>query len=96
MFIDKVKITGNDKTYSKAGDSGKEVKRIFCADCGSPMAHAPDAAPDIIAVKVGQLSEDVKKQLKLNIDIYLKDALPLVTQRAPKVTSTSAKIKRRG
>lgn len=50
------------------------------------MAHAPDAAPDIIAVQAGVLDTDVKRQLKPSIDIYTKEKLPLVTQSAPKVT----------
>merc|ERR1712226_1683389 len=47
---DKVKISGPTKDYAKAGDSGNDVHRIFCGTCGSPIAHAPDAAKDIIAI----------------------------------------------
>lgn len=78
-----VKITGKDKDYAKPGDSGKPVHRVFCGDCGSPIIHAPESAPDIVAVKAGILDTNIKHQLKPAVDIYLKDALPLVTQRAP-------------
>ncbi|KAK9896527.1 hypothetical protein P389DRAFT_80609 [Cystobasidium minutum MCA 4210] len=82
---DKVKITGDVKDYAKPGDSGKDVHRIFCGTCGSPMAHAPDAAKDIIAIKGGILDSSIKKQLPTPaIDIYTQDKLPLVTQEADK------------
>ena len=38
--------------------------RWFCGDCGSPIAHDPDAAPEIIALKGGTLDSEIKKGLK--------------------------------
>jgi hypothetical protein len=40
------------------------VWRWFCGDCGSPIAHDPDAAPEIIALKGGTLDSEIKKGLK--------------------------------
>jgi hypothetical protein len=40
------------------------VWRWFCGDCGSPIAHDPDAAPEIIALKGGSLDSEIKKGLK--------------------------------
>jgi hypothetical protein len=37
---------------------------MFCSECGSPIAHDPDAAPEIIAIKAGTLDTDIKKNLK--------------------------------
>ena len=36
----------------------------FCEECGSPIAHDPDAAPPIIALKGGSLDSEIKKTLK--------------------------------
>jgi hypothetical protein len=52
------------KSFAKNGSSGKAVHRIFCSECGSPIAHDPDAAPEIIAIKAGTLDTDIKRNLK--------------------------------
>jgi len=65
-----VKISGPVKEYTSKGDSGKNVTRSFCSECGSPIAHDPEAAPEIIAIKVGTLDKDQKKNLKPEHDIY--------------------------
>lgn len=46
------------------GSSGKAVHRIFCSECGSPIAHDPDSAPEIIAIKAGTLDMAIKKTLE--------------------------------
>lgn len=57
-------ITGPTKSYADVGSSGKPVHRIFCSECGSPIAHDPEAAPPIIAIKAGTLSKEIKQTLK--------------------------------
>ena len=42
-----VKISGPVKEYTSKGDSGKNVTRSFCSECGSPIAHDPEAAPEV-------------------------------------------------
>lgn len=61
---DKLTINGPVKKYQDTGSSGKAVWRLFCPDCGSPIAHDPDAAPEIIALKAGTLNSEIKKTLK--------------------------------
>lgn len=46
------------------GSSGKAVHRIFCSECGSPIAHDPESAPPIIAIKGGTLEVETKNKLK--------------------------------
>jgi hypothetical protein len=60
----KVEIKGPTKSWAGMGSSGKAVHRIFCSECGSPIAHDPDVAPDIIAMKAGTLDMEIKKKLK--------------------------------
>ena len=64
MPKDKLTIEGPIKQYSSKGSSGFDVHRIFCSECGSPIAHDPDAAPEIIALKAGTLDPEIKKNLK--------------------------------
>ncbi|KAK7454243.1 glutathione-dependent formaldehyde-activating enzyme [Colletotrichum acutatum] len=61
---DKLTINGPTKSWAGKGSSGKDVHRIFCSECGSPIAHDPDAAPEIIALKAGTLDTEIKKNLK--------------------------------
>ena len=61
---DKLTINGPTKVYSSPGSSGKLVHRTFCTECGSPIAHDPDAMPDIIALKGGTLDTEIRKNLK--------------------------------
>lgn len=61
---DKVAISGPTKSYADTGSSGKTVHRVFCTECGSPIAHDPEAAPEIIAIKAGTLDWEQKKNLK--------------------------------
>ncbi len=60
----KLDVKGPIKKWKGTADSGNAVWRWFCGDCGSPIAHDPDAAPDIIALKGGSLDTEIKKTLK--------------------------------
>jgi hypothetical protein len=61
---DKFTIKGPTKSWAGLGSSGKAVHRLFCSECGSPIAHDPDAAPEIIAIKAGTLDTEIKKTLQ--------------------------------
>ena len=61
---EKLNIAGPVKSWAGKGSSGHAVHRIFCSECGSPIAHDPDAAPEIIALKAGTLDTEIKKTLK--------------------------------
>lgn len=61
---DKLTIKGTTKSFAGKGTSGNAVHRVFCPECGSPIAHDPDAAPPIIALKGGTLSKEDKAKLK--------------------------------
>lgn len=61
---DKLTVNGPVKKWKGIAASGNAVWRWFCGDCGSPIAHDPDAAPEIIALKGGSLDTEIKKTLK--------------------------------
>jgi len=82
---DKLSVKGPIKTFTSKGDSGKDVHRGFCGECGCPIYHDPEAAPEIIAVKGGTLSTKDKKALKPEHEIYNKDKLPFMTEKLEKV-----------
>ena len=60
---DKLTTSGPIKKWKGIADSGNAVYRWFCSECGSPIAHDPEAAP-VIAIKGGTLDVEIKKGLK--------------------------------
>ncbi|KAL6415203.1 hypothetical protein AUP68_01749 [Ilyonectria robusta] len=99
VLKDKLTINGPVKTYSGSkGSSGKVVHRLFCSECGSPIAHDPDAAPEIIALKAGTLETELKKNLKPvrisrgSLHLVKKLTLPTrIPRSGPSASSPSAR-----
>jgi len=54
---DALELQGTLKTFVDHGDSGRQVLRRFCPDCGSPVITDAEAAPDLHIVKAGTLDD---------------------------------------
>ena len=54
---DAIEITGTVKTYRDKGETGGDVWRQFCGDCGSPLFTIADAAPGMKFIKAGTLDD---------------------------------------
>jgi len=80
---DKVKISGPTKSWAGKADSGNTVHRIFCSECGSPIAHNPEAAP-IMAIKAGTLDTKIKQTLKPTVEIWTASKLPFMKESLEK------------
>lgn len=52
-----IKLDGEPKVYTDAGDSGNPVYRSFCSDCGSPLFARINSAPNRVVLKAGTLSD---------------------------------------
>lgn len=65
-----VEISGEVKTYNDSGDSGGDVLRQFCPECGSPMFTLADQAPGLIFIKAGTL--DDTSWLEPSVQFYTK------------------------
>ncbi|GAT20964.1 glutathione-dependent formaldehyde-activating enzyme [Aspergillus luchuensis] len=81
---DKLTVNGPIKKWSGTGSSGHAVHRLFCSDCGSPIAHDPDAAPEIIALKAGTFDTEIKKNLKPDTEIWTVSKLPFCQEHLEK------------
>ena len=64
---------GRAKVYVRQGDSGAEVGRAFCPDCGAPLWSNPVHEP-FITVKLGAL--DDASDLAPAMHIYVSSAPP--------------------
>lgn len=65
-----VEITGQVKTYNDTGDSGANVRRQFCGNCGSPVFTRVEQPPGLLFIKAGTL--DDTSGLKPSFHCYTK------------------------
>lgn len=49
--------SGVPRGFTKSGDSGQELTRHFCPDCGSPLYTSAPKHPDYVYVKAGVLDD---------------------------------------
>jgi hypothetical protein len=49
--------SGEPKSFTKPGDSGRLVTRCFCGDCGSPLYTLPPLHPEVVFIKAGSLDD---------------------------------------
>jgi hypothetical protein len=72
---DDFRITqGAPKRYISKADSGNEITRAFCGDCGSPLYVQVSTRPDIVGLRVGTL--DDPSIFRAEADIFVKSAQP--------------------
>lgn len=61
------------KTYVTVGDTGTNMDRVFCGNCGSPMFSKTSLIPGVLYVKAGSL--DDASWVEPPVEIYTKDKL---------------------
>jgi hypothetical protein len=71
-----VKVTDGLKSFTKPGDSGKPIARLFCPDCGSSVIDEAAAMPGILMIAGGTL--DDPSWVKPTAQIYCASAQPWV------------------
>jgi hypothetical protein len=61
---------GKPALYVTTGDSGKTVRRHFCAACGSALWSEPEVLPDLGVIKAGSLDDSgwVRAQSCIYVD----------------------------
>ena len=50
-------VAGAPKSFTKRADSGNEITRYFCSDCGSPLYNSIPTRPEVVFVKAGVLDD---------------------------------------
>ena len=50
-------VSGRVKGYTKTADSGNEITREFCPECGSPLFTRSPAHPEFVFIKAGSLDD---------------------------------------
>ncbi|MBV9829643.1 MAG: GFA family protein [Alphaproteobacteria bacterium] len=67
---------GMPKRFVKGAESGNQVTRLFCGDCGSPIYIQVSSRPDIVGLRVGTL--DDPSEFRPEANIFVKSAQPWV------------------
>jgi len=65
---------GTPRRHVSKSDSGNEVTRAFCGDCGSPLYIQVSTRPDIVGLRVGTL--DDPSGFQADADIFVRSAQP--------------------
>ena len=65
-------VTGRTATYTKNGDSGQPIDRVFCPTCGTPVFSRPKAMTGMLMVRAGTL--DDTSLVKPGMSIYASRA----------------------
>src|SRR4051812_2429767 len=67
-------LKGAPKYFATRADSGNEITRAFCGDCGSPLYVQVSTRLDIVGLRVGTL--DDPSGFRAEADIFTKSAQP--------------------
>ena len=65
---------GEPKLYVKTADSGNQVTRAFCPECGCMLFLRVSARPDLVGIRVGSL--DDPSWFRPEADIFVDSAQP--------------------
>ncbi len=72
-----VEMTGAPKTYTKKGDSGKDITRSFCPECGSTLMSRAQAMTGVVMLTTGPM--DDASAFTPAMEIYCASAQPWVS-----------------
>jgi hypothetical protein len=67
-------LSGTPKRFVARADSGNEITRAFCGDCGTPLYVQVSTRPDVVGVRVCTL--DDPGWFRPEADIFIKSAQP--------------------
>ncbi len=74
---DEFAIEGETKSYTRHGDSGDDIVRVFCPACGSSLYSKVAARPDAYVVQTGTL--DNADWYTPRVNLWTDDAQSWVT-----------------
>lgn len=70
-------LSGQVKGYTTLADSGRNITREFCPNCGSPLFTRAEKCPDLVFLKAGSLDEP--ELVKPTCQTWTKRAVPWAT-----------------
>jgi len=76
VFVDEtaLSISGTPKVFKHKSDSGSDMEKLFCPDCGSQMFGRNSNRPGVVSVRAGVL--DQSDLVKPAVNVYLSSKIP--------------------
>jgi hypothetical protein len=76
VFVDEtaLSISGTPKVFKHKSDSGSDMEKLFCPDCGSQMFGRNSNRPGVVSVRAGVL--DQTDLVKPAVNVYLSSKIP--------------------
>jgi hypothetical protein len=76
LFVDEnaITITGTPNVFKHKADSGADMEKLFCPDCGSQMFGRNSNRPNVLAIRAGVL--DQKDLVKPGVNVFLGSKIP--------------------
>jgi hypothetical protein len=65
-------LQGTPRRYVTKADSGNEIVRVFCGDCGTPLYAQVATRPDLVSLRVCAL--DDPSWFRPEADIFIRSA----------------------
>ena len=65
---------GAPKRYVGKADSGNEIIRAFCGDCGSPLFSRRELTPENTALRIGTLDAEHAGGMRITANIWTRSA----------------------
>jgi hypothetical protein len=75
VFVDAdaMRISGEPKIFRHTADSGAEMEKLFCPDCGSQMFGRNSKRPNTLSIRAGVL--DQTSLIKPGVNVYLSSKI---------------------
>ena len=75
LFIDEaaLQITGAPKIFTHVADSGANMEKFFCPDCGSQLFGRNSNRPNVMSVRAGVV--DQTDLVKPGVNVYLSSRI---------------------
>ena len=71
---DSVQIKGAPKEYQHLADSGNQMTKKFCGNCGAQMFSLGSGRPGIVSIRVGTI--DDLNMIQPTINVFVSSKIP--------------------
>ena len=76
LFVaeDAIEISGTPKVFKHKADSGSDMEKLFCPDCGSQMFGRNSKRPGMMSIRAGVV--DQTDLVAPTVNVYLGSKIP--------------------
>ena len=71
---DSVQIKGTPKEYQHLADSGNQMTKKFCGNCGAQMFSLGSGRPGIVSIRVGTI--DDLEMIQPTMNLFVSSKIP--------------------